>query len=107
MKRTVESLEDVIAAAADLFVEAVRAQVDELIEARIPPARTVPEDRVLLTAGDVSIMTGFTESTLANWRASGSGPRYVKIGSAVRYRIEDFEEWLSASTGRVGKPQER
>lgn len=34
--------------------------------------------------------------TLANWRTSGCGPRYVKIGGRVMYRITDIEAWENA-----------
>lgn len=31
--------------------------------------------------------------TLANWRCSGEGPPYMKIGGRVLYRLEDIESW--------------
>jgi len=31
-----------------------------------------------------------TVATLANWRADGKGPAYVKIGSRVVYPLEDL-----------------
>ena len=34
------------------------------------------------------------EKTLAEWRARGIGPRYMRIGRYVRYRWADVEEWL-------------
>ncbi len=40
--------------------------------------------------------------TLEQWRYLGRGPRYVKIGHLVRYRLEDVEaeeeRWLHANT---------
>ena len=40
--------------------------------------------------------------TLERWRWSGDGPRYIKIGGRVVYRLEDVEafeqEQLRAST---------
>ena len=32
--------------------------------------------------------------TLANWRYQGRGPRFIKVGRAVRYRRSDVEAWL-------------
>jgi hypothetical protein len=29
--------------------------------------------------------------TLEGWRSSGSGPKYLKIGGRVVYRLEDIE----------------
>lgn len=31
--------------------------------------------------------------TLANWRASGDGPAFRKIGGKVLYPVESVEEW--------------
>lgn len=31
--------------------------------------------------------------TLRNWRASGRGPDYLKIGKAVLYPLERLEAW--------------
>lgn len=40
--------------------------------------------------------------TLERWRWSGEGPRYIKIGGRVVYRLEDVEDYekeqLRAST---------
>jgi predicted DNA-binding transcriptional regulator AlpA len=37
-----------------------------------------------------------SEKTLRNWRATGTGPPYIKVaGGGVRYRWPDVEKWLS------------
>lgn len=41
---------------------------------------------------------GVQRSTLDNWRWNGSGPRYVKVGGRVRYRLADLAEWLDVRT---------
>lgn len=33
-------------------------------------------------------------NTLSRWRWSGDGPRFVKLGRAVRYRIEDLDAFV-------------
>lgn len=38
------------------------------------------------------------KNTIEGWRVKGIGPRYVKIGRLVRYRIEDVDAWLEAQT---------
>lgn len=35
------------------------------------------------------------ERTLANWRASSRGPRYLRIGGKILYDIEDVEAYES------------
>lgn len=36
--------------------------------------------------------------TLANWRASGKGPAFVKMGSRVTYRVADILEYEAQQT---------
>lgn len=48
---------------------------------------------VLLTAGDVAKRWQISVRTLERMRAEHEGPRYVKIGASVRYRIEDIEDF--------------
>ena len=49
--------------------------------------------QTLMTTKQVAEMIGFSHRTLAKWRQEGRGPKYIKIGSSVRYTIEDVEEW--------------
>ncbi|MEL7684412.1 helix-turn-helix domain-containing protein [Citromicrobium bathyomarinum] len=37
-------------------------------------------------------------STLNRFRVTGGGPRYAKLGGAVRYRKADLDAWIA---GRV------
>lgn len=41
---------------------------------------------------------GVTAETLRNWRWSGHGPPYLKIGRRVRYRLLDLAEYLDRCT---------
>lgn len=34
-----------------------------------------------------------SQRTLANWRSSGEGPKFTKIGGRVLYPIQSVEEW--------------
>lgn len=40
---------------------------------------------------------GLGKSTLDKLRTTGGGPRYLKLGRAVRYRTADLDAWLAAS----------
>ena len=42
--------------------------------------------------------------TLANRRSKGLGPRFVKVGRRVAYRVLDVEEWLNAQTRTSSRP---
>lgn len=37
------------------------------------------------------------EGTLANWRSQGKGPRHVKIGSKILYRLSDVKAFENES----------
>ncbi len=39
---------------------------------------------------------GLAVQTLRNYRSLGRGPKYVKLGRAVRYRMEDLESFIEA-----------
>ena len=41
---------------------------------------------------------GTSERTLERLRATGGGPRFVKVGRLIRYRESDLESWLAART---------
>jgi excisionase family DNA binding protein len=51
----------------------------------------------LLTTKQVSEYLGIAVSTLLLYRATGDGPRYIKIlRRLVRYRQADVDAWLEA-----------
>lgn len=50
----------------------------------------IPED---LLSGFLRI----SKPTLARWRGQGTGPRYRKLGHAVRYAKADVVAWLEAA----------
>ena len=50
----------------------------------------------LMNEQQVAEVLGRPPRTLRQWRYLGVGPRYLKVGAAVRYRPSDIEEWLRA-----------
>jgi predicted DNA-binding transcriptional regulator AlpA len=48
----------------------------------------------LLTEHDVARITGLSVASVRRWRLFKQGPKYLKLGSAVRYRAEDIKAWL-------------
>ncbi len=42
-------------------------------------------------------LCGLSVSTLNRWRVQGVGPEFLKLVGAIRYRIDDVEEWLEAN----------
>lgn len=63
---------------------------------------TKPKDR-LITVDQLAEMTNTARITWDIARMEGRGPKYLKIGRSVRYRLADIEEYLVANTGRVGR----
>jgi len=47
-----------------------------------------------LKVNDAAEHLGLSASTLNKWRVEGKGPRFVKLGRAVVYRLSDLDEWL-------------
>jgi predicted DNA-binding transcriptional regulator AlpA len=61
----------------------------------------------LLNEHDVARITGLSVASVRRWRLMRQGPRYLKIGSAVRYRTSDIWAWLeSRPTGGEQRPKE-
>lgn len=52
----------------------------------------------LMNSAELGQRLGKSAAALANWRYLGLGPRFIKVGKAVRYRASDVEEWLSQQT---------
>jgi len=46
-----------------------------------------------LTENLTAELLGISVRTLQSWRISGKGPRYCKIGRAVRYRRRDIVQF--------------
>jgi len=47
----------------------------------------------LLTTEDVAKLLNIKTSTLADWRYKHTGPKYLKRGRMIRYRLADVLEW--------------
>lgn len=54
---------------------------------------TVPVRAAIDTAAAATYL-GFANQTLREMRTEGKGPRYFKVGRAVRYRIVDLDAWM-------------
>lgn len=68
------------------------------------PSRGSPS---LLSAEQVSELTGLAVETLAQWRSQRRGLPYLKIGRRVRYDLTDVQAYLRGCRVSVSDPQER
>ena len=50
----------------------------------------------MLDTTEAARYTGLKKSTLDQWRSRGEGPKFVKLGRAVRYRRADLDEWIDS-----------
>ena len=51
---------------------------------------------VHLTSADLATRWAMAEATLRNWRVIGKGPRFIRVGRNVRYRLSDIIAWEAA-----------
>ena len=64
---------------------------------------------ILLNEYDVARITRLSVASVRRWRLLRQGPKFLKIGSAVRYRAEDVTTWLGSrpSGGEQGHREGR
>ena len=66
-------------------------------------AAIVAESSDLLDEFGLARRLKVARSTLQNWRYTGRGPRWIKLGRLIRYRMTDVDAFLLANTkGSVG-----
>ncbi len=56
----------------------------------------------LLDEAAVAQRFEFAKNTLAKWRCQGRGPRFIKLGGRIRYRLSDVEAYLRERTVEPG-----
>jgi predicted DNA-binding transcriptional regulator AlpA len=61
----------------------------------------------LVTEHDVARITGLSVASVRRWRLLRQGPKYIKIGAAVRYRPEDIAAWLESRPTGGGTESDR
>ena len=61
-----------------------------------PMKPSLPDAPELLNEHQVAKFLQLSVASVRRWRLFRTGPKYLKIGAAVRYRREDVETWLSS-----------
>jgi hypothetical protein len=71
-----------------------------------PQADALAPLRPFLDERQAATFLNISPRTLQAWRVKGGGPQFVKVGAAVRYRVEDLLGWVEeqnrASTSDSG-----
>jgi predicted DNA-binding transcriptional regulator AlpA len=61
----------------------------------------------LLNEHDVARITGLSVASVRRWRLFRQGPKYLKIGAAVRYTPESIREFVATRPTGGGHEEER
>ena len=69
------------------------ASVESTGIASSPDLFTSSSGKHTLTDIEVAKRLGVSRFTVRSWRMKGTGPRFLKMGRAVRYRAQDVEEY--------------
>jgi len=75
------------------------SQQDDKKELPVTPApvrSAVPDSAGLLNETQVAKLLQLSVASVRRWRLFRTGPKYLKIGAAVRYRREAVEAWLTS-----------
>jgi len=59
----------------------------------------------LVTEAEAAAMLCLSPTTLKKWRRTSRGPVYYRLGSAVRYRVDDLESYLEDSIENPRNPR--
>lgn len=55
--------------------------------------KTETDDDIFLSNRDLAERYGKPLATIRDWRIRRTGPRGIKIGGAVRYRLSEVKRW--------------
>ena len=65
-----------------------------------PDPPTIRDDQMqpLLTQRQCAEALALSERTLERFRVNGIGPKFVRMGKSIRYRLSDVEVWIASRT---------
>lgn len=75
----------------------MQATKSELSSA-VPNALRLVDESFLVEIGVVKSV-----HTARTWRAQGRGPKFIKVGSRVKYRLVDLERFLNSRPSGGGR----
>lgn len=59
-------------------------------------SRMAEHEPILVDANDAAAMLGVSRAHFYRMRAAGQVPLPVRLGKAVRWRVEELQEWVDA-----------
>ena len=54
----------------------------------------------LITEQEAALQLKLKPKTLSRWRWAGTGPRYYRVGGAIRYRLVDLLNFIADGADR-------
>src|SRR5437867_9817767 len=63
-------------------------------EATIEKRTAAPQHPIMMNEHQVADFLNMSVASVRRWRLFRKGPKFIKIGRAVRYKREDVEMWL-------------
>lgn len=61
-------------------------------------SRDSADARIVLTNKEAARKLGISHRTLEDWRLTNRGPRFVKLGRLVRYRLNDLLDFMDRNS---------
>jgi hypothetical protein len=68
---------------------------------------TVLPDSILSGKQAAKVIGIKNPNTLHVWRCHGRGPRFVRVGRAIRYRLSDLQAYIESCVETPGQPRRR
>jgi predicted DNA-binding transcriptional regulator AlpA len=83
-------------------------EVAKPVEKRLPAVTPAPISRQphpdpteMMNEHEVAAFLKISVASVRRWRLFRTGPKFLKIGSAVRYKRRDLEAWLDSCPGFI------
>ena len=58
------------------------------------------DEDILTTPTELAKRLKVSPRTLQDWRSTGRGPKWIRVGKVVRYRARDIQFWLNSQEGQ-------
>ena len=70
--------------------------------------RIAPKNQLFITPRQLAVMLQVSIRTLWRWRSAGRLPAPVRLGGAVRWRLDDVTRWIDEGCPLTGgmRPRE-
>ena len=76
-------------------------QLTDAVNMFVAWAEAAEKPRLMHSPAEVAAMLGVSARTLGEWRFTGAGPAFVKVGGVVRYPHDALTDWMQANQQTV------